>query len=87
MKTIFSLGATVLLIATGDLHGAGYDPSLGPSRTGRMDSSFHAEVRDLSAHDAARNRDIPVRIYLPSANTPAPVVLFSHGLGGSWYGQ
>ena len=80
MKAIFSLGATVLLIAIGDLHGAGYDPL-------SIDSNFHAEVRDLSVHDAARNRDIPVRIYLPSANIPAPVVLFSHGLGGSRAGS
>lgn len=33
--------------------------------------------------DAARERTIPVRVYLPTATSPAPVVLFSHGLGGS----
>ncbi len=38
---------------------------------------------DLSVHDAARNRDIPVRIYLPADGKAGPVVLFSHGLGGS----
>lgn len=46
---------------------------------------------DLKVHDAKRNRDIPIRVYLPEARTdepvvklgPAPVVLFSHGLGGS----
>jgi predicted dienelactone hydrolase len=76
MKTVFSLGAILLLIAAGDLHGAGYDPLA-------VDPNFHAEVRDLSVHDAARNRDIPVRIYSPSKNASAPVVLFSHGLGGS----
>ena len=42
---------------------------------------------DLTVVDAARDRDIPIRIYLPvgdrQASTPAPVVLFSHGLGGS----
>lgn len=37
---------------------------------------------DLSIHDGAR--EIPVRLYLPAAlRDPAPVVLFSHGLGGS----
>lgn len=86
MKTIFSLGATVLLIATNDLHGGGYDP-LSPSWTVGNDSSFRAEVRDLSVHDATRNRDIPVRIYLPSTNGAAAVVLFSHGLGGSRTGS
>ena len=38
---------------------------------------------DLIWHDDARDRDIPLRIYLPAATTPEPVVLFSHGLGGS----
>jgi predicted dienelactone hydrolase len=34
--------------------------------------------------DAGRERDIPVKIYLPkSGSAPYPVVIFSHGLGGS----
>ena len=38
---------------------------------------------DLDVHDAKRSRDIPIRVYLPAGSEPAPVVLFSHGLGGS----
>jgi predicted dienelactone hydrolase len=38
---------------------------------------------DLVVDDAARRRTIPLRLYLPSATASAPVVLFSHGLGGS----
>lgn len=38
---------------------------------------------DLTVHDAARQRDIPLRVYLPARSAPAAVVLFSHGLGGS----
>lgn len=53
-----------------------YDPLV-------VDPNFHPKVRDLTVHDAARNRDIPVRIYFPPNDKPAPVVLFSHGLGGS----
>jgi len=35
-------------------------------------------------HDAERDRDVPVRVYLPvDADGPRPVVLVSHGLGGS----
>lgn len=35
-------------------------------------------------HDQARNRDIPVRLYIPKEGSgPFPVVIFSHGLGGS----
>jgi predicted dienelactone hydrolase len=34
--------------------------------------------------DAARsNRVVPYKIYLPNAQTPSPIVIFSHGLGGS----
>lgn len=38
---------------------------------------------DLTVQDTTRERSIPVRAYLPSGQGPAPVVLFSHGLGGS----
>ncbi len=33
--------------------------------------------------DAARDRALPVRLRLPAGTGPAPVVLVSHGLGGS----
>lgn len=35
-------------------------------------------------HDAQRERDVPVRVYMPEAlGKPAPLVVFSHGLGSS----
>lgn len=40
------------------------------------------EPLDLVIHDADQQRDIPVLVYLPNDEMPAPVVLFSHGLGG-----
>ncbi len=80
MKTAFALSAIVLLIAIRSLQGAAYDPI-------DIAQNFHAEVRDLSVHDATRNRDIPVRIYLPSTTSAAPLVLFSPGLGGSRAGS
>ena len=46
-----------------------------------------AETLDLTVKDARRGREIPLRIYLPAAKTAAPVVLFSHGLGGSREGS
>jgi len=44
-----------------------------------------AEVKttDETWHDDARNCDVPVRIYEPESPGPAPVIIFSHGLGGS----
>src|ERR1700682_6560759 len=52
-----------------------YDPHL-------LDK-YQPEPRDLTVRDTRRSRDIPIRVYLPKENKPAPVVLFSHGLGGS----
>jgi predicted dienelactone hydrolase len=60
--------------------GKGYDPLA-------VDPSSAAQPQDLTVHDATRSREIPVRIYLPASSAPAPVVLFSHGLGGSRAGN
>lgn len=42
---------------------------------------------DLTVRDSDRHRDIPLKVYLPAAKGPAPVILFSHGLGGSREGS
>jgi predicted dienelactone hydrolase len=54
---------------------AGYDPLTLPP------DPLPAHL-DLTFTDAKRERTLPVRIYLPAITNPAPVVLFSHGLGG-----
>ncbi|MFZ4483996.1 MAG: alpha/beta hydrolase family protein [Chthoniobacterales bacterium] len=59
---------------------ADYDPLAVPS-------GFNPETIDLTVHDAKRDRDIPLRVYLPAQKSPAPVLLFSHGLGGSREGS
>ena len=38
---------------------------------------------DLDVVDEGRERTIPVRVWLPCHDRPAPVILFSHGLGGA----
>ena len=51
----------------------------------KMDAGPH-EVEELTLdwRDERRMRDVPVKIYLPKdAGRPSPVILFSHGLGGS----
>ncbi len=54
-----------------------YDPLALPADT-------HAVPRDLDVRDARRDRGLPVRVFLPPDDaTPRPIVLFSHGLGGS----
>ena len=41
------------------------------------------EIFRANWHDAKRNRDVPVKIYFPKGAGAFPVILFSHGLGGS----
>ena len=38
---------------------------------------------DLTLHDQARNREIPLKVYVPQGPGPFPVIVFSHGAGGS----
>ena len=74
------LALPFLLASTGSVRAGGYDPLA-------VDSAFHPSHVDLTVHDAGRERDIPVRVYLPAKTAAAPVVLFSHGLGGSREGS
>jgi predicted dienelactone hydrolase len=50
-------------------------------------NNYQPVPQDLTVKDQKRSREIPIRVYLPSGKTPAPVVLFSHGLGGSRTGS
>jgi dienelactone hydrolase len=50
---------------------------------GMPDASTH-EVRDVLWMDDQRQRQVPARLYLPQdAAIKAPLVIFSHGIGGS----
>jgi predicted dienelactone hydrolase len=73
-------GIFVLASALLPLAGRAYDP-LAVANRGRV------QVLDLAVSDSQRDRAIPIRVYLPPATSPAPVVLFSHGLGGSREGN
>ncbi len=72
--------AIFLFLAWTSAAGTSYDPLAVPE-------AFRPEYLDLTVHDAGRNRDVPVRVYLPSDKKPVPVILFSHGLGGSREGN
>jgi predicted dienelactone hydrolase len=41
------------------------------------------EVSDIALHDAKRGKDLRVRIFYPVAAGKYPVIVFSHGAGGS----
>ena len=50
------------------------------------------DTLDLDWADTRRQRPVPVRLYLPLAGQAVPLVVFSHGIGGSrrgysWLGQ
>lgn len=83
MKTCCSTLLVGLLLAvclSALAEDAKYDPLLVPG-------AKLPEPVDLIMTDAKRNRDIPIRVYLPAEKSPAAVVLFSHGLGGSREGS
>lgn len=66
-----------------------------PARAAGAASSAEAATwgaLDLDWVDAERRRPVPVRLYLPEQRRPLPLVVFSHGIGGtrrgySWLGQ
>jgi dienelactone hydrolase len=77
MKTSTPLLTTLVLLLLVQIPAAAeYDPLA-------LDKAKLPAPIDLSIEDAERDREVPVRIYLPDSKDPAPVVLFSHGLGGS----
>ncbi len=80
MKTSLIVPIFLALAFTAAAQTPAYDPLV-------VNTSAVPATVDLTVHDAARNRDIPVRVYLPANAAPAPVVLFSHGLGGSREGS
>ena len=49
----------------------------------KIKNAFRPKFTDLTVRDAKRAREIPIRVYLPKTKMASPVVLFSHGLGGS----
>lgn len=49
----------------------------------KLPEAVLAAPLDFVVQDAKRDRALPVRVYLPATTKAAPVVLFSHGLGGS----
>lgn len=56
------------------------------SAVSNAEEPTHSPVKELlfEPRDSARDRVVPVKVYLPAdLETPAPVLLFSHGLGGS----
>jgi predicted dienelactone hydrolase len=77
---LLAVALPLSLAAGGGARASGYDPLT-------VNAAGRPSHLDLTTHDVARNRDIPLRVYLPANSAPAPVILFSHGLGGSRTGS
>jgi predicted dienelactone hydrolase len=75
-----AVAAAMMLANAGEARAGSYDPLA-------VDAAVRPAHLDFTVHDAARGRDIPVRVYLPTNTAPAPVILFSHGLGGARTGS
>ncbi len=62
-------------------------PAADPTATGlyKLADGPHAvtEVPDIVLHDGKRNKDLHVRIFYPNEAGSYPVIVFSHGAGGS----
>ena len=67
--------------AAGPAMARDYDPTVpGPQ------SKAADHIYDITLHDAARQRAIPLRIARRASRAAMPVILFSHGLGGNRLG-
>jgi predicted dienelactone hydrolase len=80
MKALLIIRLWLALGFTGSAAALNYDPLA-------VNATAASKVVELNVHDAARDRDIPLRVYLPTNTTPVPVILFSHGLGGNREGS
>jgi dienelactone hydrolase len=72
-------------LATAPLPGYADDAIAAP-RAAAEDAGAAFAMLDWEWQDAARDRAVPVRLYLPQdagAARPVPLVVFSHGIGGS----
>jgi len=70
------LFAAFLITAVTSVAALAYDPLEAPKKD-------PISPQDFTVTDGARHREIPLRVYLPEGKAAAPVLLFSHGLGGS----
>lgn len=64
----------------------------GVARPARAADAAPFQALDMDWADTTRQRAVPVRLYLPASSSSVPLVVFSHGIGGSrqgysWLGQ
>ena len=86
-KTLISLSLAGLFVLSG---GASFAQAVQQHSAVVAAASDAVEAIDMEWTDAARQRQIPARLYWPTSiktePAKAPLVVFSHGLGGSRLG-
>jgi predicted dienelactone hydrolase len=87
MKTEVNYGVLLAFAAVMALHGGQAFPARDSYDPLAVSGEWNPKTLDLTVRDPKRGRHIPVRVYFPTEPSPAPVVLFSHGLGGSREGN
>jgi len=76
LPVIFLCGVLPLLVGAANAETQPYAP---PAPSQKV-----AVLRDVWRDAARENREVPVKIYYPEkTDAPAPVIIFSHGLGGT----
>jgi len=75
-----SLISCMLFLASMPALGEDYDPLT-------ISSQVKHSTMDMTVHDKMKSREIPIRVYLPAVASSSPVILYSHGLGGSREGS
>jgi predicted dienelactone hydrolase len=61
-----------------------YRTARDPSKAYKLDHGpFSVETKDLTINDPTRKKDLNIRLLFPKTGGPFPVIVFSHGAGGS----
>ena len=76
---LMSISCVLFLISI-SIMAADYDPAIT-----LIESKY--KIKDMTVHDNTRARDIQIRVYLPIVAEKIPVIINSHGLGGSRKGS
>jgi predicted dienelactone hydrolase len=79
MRSILLILFAVTLFLTQAVTIAASDSTYNPLHS----SAATIQVLNFDITDTNRQRTVPVKIYFPELSIPSPVILFSHGLGGS----
>jgi predicted dienelactone hydrolase len=85
MKRTLSILAAAVVLAFASLHAPAVAPASHGGSYVPASSAGPFRVNEWTGEwtDPTRARTIPVRIYFPDGPGPFPVIVFSHGLGGS----